>query len=59
MLSVYVECIRLWVLVLTLLILFDLEACVPFLLTLACSTNIIHSFRNPVNYAIMFYDFVV
>ena len=46
-------------LVLTLLILSDLVACVPFLLILSCSTNIIHSFRNPVNYATMFYDFVV
>ena len=33
----------------------DLVACFPFLFILACSINNIRSFRNPVNYAIMFY----
>ena len=54
MFSVHVTCIRLLVLVLTLLILSDLVACVPFLFILACSINNIGSFRNPVNYAIIF-----
>ena len=46
-------------LVLILLILSDLVACVPFLFILACNINNIRSFRNLVNYATVFYDFVV